>query len=76
MTESDEEQRMRLYRQTLYQENAWFKDWGVFVEKECGATHEVMLPENLTDQIEEFLNRLAKDAEEIMEPDTKGLIMW
>ena len=76
MTESDEELRKMLFRQTLYQDSAWFKDWGVFVEKECGATHEVMLPEDLTNQIHEFLIGLAKDAEEIMEPDTKGLILW
>tara|TARA_B100001287_G_C22685292_1_gene533007 strand:- start:558 stop:725 length:168 start_codon:yes stop_codon:yes gene_type:complete len=53
-----------------------FHEWGVFVEKECGATHEVALSDELANLIHEYLNGLSGDSKRIMEPDTKGLILW
>jgi hypothetical protein len=60
------------------------KEWGVFVERPDGSTHEIRMYYNSQDydekqldgDIVDFIKHLPEDSENIMQPDTKGKILW
>ena len=59
-------------------------EWGVFVEKPDGSTHEIKMYYNVDDgdekqldtYIYDFIKRLPEDSKNIMMPNTKGKIKW
>jgi len=59
-------------------------EWGVFVERPDGSTHEIKMYYNSPDYdekqldtyIADFIRNLPENSKNIMKPDTKGKIIW
>tara|TARA_R100000005_G_scaffold84495_1_gene52626 strand:+ start:361 stop:525 length:165 start_codon:yes stop_codon:yes gene_type:complete len=50
-------------------------EWGVFVERPDGSTHEIILDDVLKSKVVKYINKLAENDENIR-PDTQGKIEW
>ena len=50
-------------------------EWGVFVERPDGSTHEIILDDVLKSKVVKHINKLAENDENIR-PDTQGKIEW
>ncbi len=50
-------------------------EWGVFVERPDGSTHEIILDDVLKSKVVKYINKLAENDESIRS-DTQGKIEW
>ena len=51
-------------------------EWGVFVERPDGSTHEIVLDDVSKSKVFKYIDDLAEDDENILQPDTQGNIEW
>ncbi len=51
-------------------------NWGVFVERPDGSTHEIKLSEELSSKVYDYIEKLKENDENILSSNTKGKILW
>lgn len=51
-------------------------EWGVFVERPDGSTHEIVLDDVSKSKVVKYIDDLAEDDENILQLDTQGNIEW
>ena len=51
-------------------------EWGVFIERPDNSTSEIILNEELSRQLYEYIKNLEEKDDKILSNDTKGKILW
>jgi len=51
-------------------------EWGVFVERPDGSTHEIKLSEKLAGKVYDYIEKLKEDDKNILSNNTKGKLLW
>jgi len=51
-------------------------EWGLFVERLDGSTHEIKLNEELAGKVYDYVEKLKEDDKNILSNNTKGKLLW